>query len=93
MTTRVKIAMLLLSVFLVVFGAQLIADWSPFPQEVTSARPSGQSGLFIDTPQTLMAWGVIYFFLITVCEIMIFRKAATNEDRSGEKPVMTGVPT
>jgi hypothetical protein len=87
------IAMLLLSVFLVVFGAQLIADWFPFPPEVTSARPAGQSGLFIDTPQTLMAWGVIYFILITVCELMIFRKAVTNAGRSGEKPIMTGVPT
>ena len=87
------IAMLLLSVFLVVFGARLIADWFPFPPDVTSARPSGQSGLFIDTPQTLMAWGVIYFFLITVCEIMIFRKSATNEDRSREGQAVTDVPT
>jgi membrane protease YdiL (CAAX protease family) len=74
------IAMLLLSVFLVVFGAQLIADLFPFPQEVKAARPSGQSGLFIDTPQTLMAWGVIYFVLISVCELMIFRKAATGPE-------------
>lgn len=75
------IAMLLLSTFLVVFGAQLIADWFPFPAEVKSARPSGQSGLFVDTPQTLMAWGMIYFTLITVCELMIFRKSVKG---SGE---------
>lgn len=93
MTPRVKIAMLLLSVLLVVFGAQLIAGWFPFPPEVKAARPSGQSGLFIDTPQTLMAWGVIYFVLITVCELMIFRKAATGAGQSGQRQVMTGVPT
>ncbi|MFQ5512272.1 MAG: hypothetical protein ACE5EO_10520 [Candidatus Krumholzibacteriia bacterium] len=48
----------------------------PFPPEVKSARPSGQGGLFVDTPQTLMAWGVIYFALMTLCELMIFRKSA-----------------
>ena len=69
------IAMLLLSTFLVVFTAPLLADWFPFPSEVKAARPSGQSGLFLDTPQTLMAWGVIYFTLVTLCEIAIFRKA------------------
>lgn len=72
------IVMLLLSTFLVVFGAQLLADWFPFPSEIRSARPSGQSGLFVDTPQTLMAWGVIYFTLMTFCELMIFRKSAKN---------------
>ena len=66
--------MLLLSTFIVVFGAKLIAGWFPLPAEVTSARPPGQSGLFIDTPQTLMAWGVLYFMFMTVCELIIFRK-------------------
>ena len=75
------IAMLLLSTFLVVFGAQLLAHWFPFPPEVRAARPSGQSGLFVDTPQTLMTWGMIYFALMTVCELMIFRKSVKG---SGE---------
>lgn len=72
------IAMLLLSTCLVIFGAQFLANWFPFPPEVTSARPSGQSGLFIDTPQTLMAWGMIYFSLMTLCELMIFRKSVKD---------------
>ena len=81
------IAMLLLSTFLVVLGAKLLANWFPFSAEVTSARPSGQSGLFIDTPQTLMAWGVLYFVFMTVCELMIFRKAAraTRKTRLGSE--------
>jgi len=70
------IAMLLLSTFLVVFGAKLIAGWFPLPAEVRAARPAGQSGLFISTPQTLMAWGVLYFMFMTVCEVAIFRKSA-----------------
>jgi membrane protease YdiL (CAAX protease family) len=76
------IAMLLLSTFLVVFGAQLLADWFPFPPEVKSARPSGQSGLFVDTPQTLMAWGMIYFTLMTLCELAIFRKSVNDSRRA-----------
>jgi len=72
------IAMLVISTFLVVFGAPLLAKWFPFPPEVLSARPSGQSGLFINTPQTLMAWGVLYFTLMTLCELMIFRKSLAH---------------
>jgi len=69
------IAMLLLSTFVVVFAAPLLSHWFPFPSEVRSARPAGQSGLFIDKPQTLMAWGVMYFSLITICEVIIFRRS------------------
>jgi len=76
------IAMLLLSTFLVVFGAKLIAGWFPLPAEVRAARPSGQSGLFISTPQTLMMWGVLYFMLMTVCEMAIFRKSVKQSKAS-----------
>lgn len=69
------IVTLLLSTFVVVFTAPLLAKWFPFSSEVTAARPAGQGGLFIDTPQTLMAWGIIYFSLMTLCEILIFRKS------------------
>lgn len=69
------IAMLLLSTFIVVFSASLLADRFPFPAEVRAARPPGQSGLFVSTPQTLMAWGVLYFGLMTLCEILIYRHA------------------
>jgi hypothetical protein len=72
-----------ISTFIVVFSASYLADWFHFSAEVKSARPSGQSGLFINTPQTLMAWGVIYFSLMTLCEILIFRKSVT---RSRETP-------
>lgn len=70
------VTMLLLSTFAVVLGAKLLADWFPFPAAVRSARPPGQSGLFVSTPQTLMAWGVLYFSLMSVCEVMIFRRDA-----------------
>ena len=82
--------MLLLSTVLVMIGAPLLADWFPFSAEVKSARPSGQSGLFVNTPQTLMAWGVIYFTLITLCELMIFRKSV--RDSGGHIPVTESRP-
>ena len=69
------IAMLLLSTFTVVFTAGLLKKMFPFPHEVLSARPPGQSGLFIDSPQTLLVWGILYFSLMTLCEILIFRKS------------------
>ena len=75
------IAMLLLSTLLVVIGAEFLVDWFPFPPDVKAAKPPGQSGLFIDTPQTLMAWGLIYFALMSLCELMIFRKTTRGTAR------------
>jgi hypothetical protein len=69
------IAMLLLSTFIVVFSATFLAEWFPFSAEVKAARPAGQSGLFVSTPQTLMVWGVLYFTFMTLCEIAIFRSS------------------
>jgi hypothetical protein len=46
----------------------------PLPAEVRAARPPDQGGLFVDTPQTLLAWGALYFSLMTVCEVMIYRR-------------------
>jgi hypothetical protein len=68
------VAMLLLSTFVVVLSARLLADWFPLPAEVRAARPPAQGGLFVDTPQTLMAWGAIYFSLMTICDVMIYRR-------------------
>jgi hypothetical protein len=68
------IAMLVVATFVVVLSASLLADWFPLPAEVRAARPPDQGGLFVNTPQTLMAWGAIYFSLMTICELMIFRK-------------------
>lgn len=74
------IAMLLLSTFVVVFSARLLADWFPLPAEVRAARPPDQGGLFVDTPQTLMAWGALYFSLMTFCEVMIYRRHRDTGD-------------
>jgi hypothetical protein len=81
-----------LSTFVVVFSAPVLADWFPLQPEVTSARPSGQSGLFISTPQTLMAWGVIYFSLMTLCELMIFRKSAKGSGETHPRGGVTATP-
>jgi len=83
------VAMLVLATFLVVFTAPLLADWFPIPPEVRSARPSGQSGLFINTPQTLMAWGVVYFALMTLCELLIFRKSVKGTGRTPARDSVT----
>ena len=68
------IVMLLVSTFVVIFSAKFLADWFPLPAEVRAARPPDTSGLFVDTPQTLMAWGALYFSLMTVFEVLIYRK-------------------
>ena len=86
------IAMLVISTFVVVFAAPLLANWFPFPPEVLSARPTGQSGLFINTPQTLMAWGALYFSLMTLCELVIFRRSLTQSSRKSSGVEATAAP-
>ncbi len=60
------IALLLLSTFTVIVTAGWLARTFPLPDAVLAARPSDQGGLFVDTPQTLLAWGVIYFGAMTL---------------------------
>ena len=86
------IVMLLLSTFIVVWSAGLLVDWFPFPSEVRSAKPAGQSGLFIDKPQTMVVWGILYFSLMTVCEVLIFR-AGLKKKPSFTRPSVRAAST
>ncbi len=55
------IVFLLSGTFAVIAAASWLSRTFPLPAEVVAARPPEQGGLFVDTPQTLLAWGVFYF--------------------------------
>jgi len=80
-----SILILLGSVFIVfvVLSPELLTTIFPFPEEFAqyvptdwaTRRASGEiSGEFIDRPQTMLAWGVIYFTLTAVTNLVLFKK-------------------
>ena len=68
---------LLFSTFIVMGSASLLKRVFPIPESVLSQRAEGSSGLFVEIPQTLLVWGVLYFsFTIIFNTIMFFRHNA-----------------
>lgn len=81
----------LLVVFFI-FGPEFWVKLFPFPENLNQYMPedwvarqeSGEiSGEFVDRPQTMLAWGVIYFSLAAVIELFLFRRRlkVAHEDR------------
>lgn len=64
------------TVFVVLPFSALFQAFFPIPQEILGQKLPGSSGLFVDVPQTLLAWGILYFFLAIVVEVVLFWKRA-----------------
>ena len=62
---------LLASTFLVILLAPLLKSIFPMPLEVMAQRMPNSSGLFVDIPQTLLAWGVLYFTFTALFNIIV----------------------
>lgn len=65
----VAILTLIVSLIIVSVGASFLQNLFPFPQEVLMAKPADATGVFVEVPQTVLAWGVMYFsiqFLINL---------------------------
>lgn len=65
---------LLACTFIVIPLASLLKKAFPVPASVISQHAKGTSGLFVDTPQTLLVWGILYFFSTVVFNIVMFLK-------------------
>lgn len=61
---------LIASTFLVILLAPLLNSVFPMPPEVMAQRMPNSSGLFVDVPQTLLAWGVLYFTFTALFNII-----------------------
>lgn len=82
----VSIPLLLFSVGFVAATAEWWASLFPFPEEVLGQKLPGSRGLFVDQPQTLLVWGIVYYFLLAVIELLLFRwgpRLAELEKKSG----------
>ncbi|MHC4882703.1 MAG: hypothetical protein ACYTEN_03850 [Planctomycetota bacterium] len=65
---------LLCSTFAVIPLAPLLKKLFPISQSIISEHAGGASGLFVDTPQTLLTWGILYFSLTIVFNFVMFFK-------------------
>ncbi len=57
----VAIVGILATLTIVVFTVPFWAALFPFSEQILSQKIEGTSGVFVDTPQTLLVWGVLYF--------------------------------
>lgn len=75
---------LLCSTFIVVGLASLLKKIFPVPESIISQHAEGTSGLFVDTPQTLLVWGILYFSFTVVFNVMMFFKHPPHADKDGK---------
>ncbi len=65
---------LLGTTFFVIFASSIIKIIIPIPDYVLMQKPSNISGLFVEVPQTILVWGIIYpigLYLISFIDIPI----------------------
>jgi hypothetical protein len=72
---------LLCCTFIVVVLASLLKKAFPVPESIISQHVKGTSGLFVDTPQTLLAWGILYFSFTVVFNIIMFSKHTPHAEK------------
>lgn len=88
-----SIPLLLGSLVIVFFvlGPELLVRLFPFPEDFNQYAPADWvekhergdiSGEFVDRPQTLLAWGVIYYSLSAAVELAFFLRARRRGKRA-----------
>lgn len=82
---RVGLPLLLFlgTTFFTVFFGGFLAKLFPIPPYVLGERLPGSSGLFVDTPQTFLVWGILYFFLMSISEVFLFAKELKPSSSGG----------
>lgn len=75
-----SVPLLILSVIVVVFALpERLEALFPFPEAVMAQKPAGSSGDFVDRPQTLLAWGVLYYTVIAIMSVIAFLFSKRSE--------------
>jgi|GEM_PF-1696501 len=62
------ITFVLSTVFVSIFSS-IIAVLVKMPPELISYKPSNTSGIFVDAPQTLLIWGVLYYSILIIVNV------------------------
>jgi hypothetical protein len=61
------------TVFAVVIFADFLSSIFPFSNEVMRQKPTVSAGFFVDTPQTALIWGLLYYGLAIFFEVKRFK--------------------
>ena len=73
------VALFIFSTFVIIFAAPVIINLFPMPDSVLAQKPPNSSGLFVDTPQLLLACGILYYLLLVALEFLFyFKKIPAN---------------
>lgn len=67
----INIFTLVIPLIIVSVGAPFLKNLFPFPQEVLMAKPANATGVFVDVPQTVLVWGVLYFSIQFVINLFL----------------------
>lgn len=68
--------------FAVIPLAPVLKKMFPVSQALISEHAEGTGGLFVDTPQTLLVWGILYFFFTIVFNVVMFFKHTINAEKN-----------
>jgi len=67
------VILLIFTLFLTSIAAPLLKILMPLPQEIFEYSPAGGGdGLWLSAPQTIIAWGVLYYFLLAAIELEFY---------------------
>lgn len=61
---------LIITVFAVLIFSPILRTLIPFTDEILNAKPINASGLFVETPQTILVWGIIYPIGLFISEFL-----------------------
>ena len=64
----------LLATALTIPMASFLEKTFPIANSIRALKSDNSSGLFVDTPQTLMAWGIFYFSFTVILNLIVFYK-------------------
>lgn len=81
---------LLCCTLIVVALASFLRKAFPFPESILAQHPKGTSRLFVDTPQTLLAWGILYFSCTVVFNTIIFLKHTAQTEKAFQEADVSG---
>ena len=76
------LALFISSIFLAIPLGIIASRIFPFPKEVILNNPGNMSGLFVDTPQTLLVWGLLYPVGLFLIESINLPSKKSSQHRS-----------
>ena len=79
----VQVVLLVGTVLFVCMFGWLLTILLPFPEAVYAARPANTSGIFVEQPQTLLVWGILYYSLLAAWQIKSCQSVTSH------KPIAT----